>query len=71
MGDMSLLRLQINNSGMTMTSIASKCDMKRETLYSRINGDTEFKASEIVKIADVLHLTDKERDDIFFKRYRE
>lgn len=71
MGDMNLLRAQIDNSGMTMTKIASKCDMKRETLYSRINGDTEFKASEIVKIADVLRLTDKERDAIFFKRYRE
>lgn len=71
MGDMNLLRAQIDNSGMTMTKVASKCDMKRETLYSRINGDTEFKALEIAKIAEILHLTVTERDAIFFKHCSE
>ena len=50
---------------MTITSVAKKIGITRETLYNRLdNGD--FKASEIVAITNVLSLTKKERDDIFF-----
>lgn len=51
-----------------MTFIADTIGISRHSLYSKIENDTEFKASEIVKIAEVLRLSDAERDAIFFAR---
>ena len=60
------LKEKIKDSGMTMTAIASKSSMSRETLYNRLNGDGEFKASEISALTKILHLSKDERDQIFF-----
>jgi len=40
--------------------------MLRETLYNRLNQESEFKASEIAALTLALHLTKEERDAIFF-----
>jgi len=61
-----LLNERIRESGMTMIAIAKKLGILRETLYSRLNGKTEFKASEILKISQVLNLSNVDRDRIFF-----
>jgi predicted transcriptional regulator len=63
---LDLLRDHIEESGMTITAIARKSGISRQTMYNRIYGKSEFKASEIVAICKVMHLTDKERDLIFF-----
>lgn len=60
------LRECIDDSGMTMTSIAQKLGVSRVALYKKLKGDTEFKVSEIVGLCKALHLTDHERDYIFF-----
>lgn len=65
MPDIDLLKDKIDASGMTMTSIAEKAGMVRETLYNRLNGNGEFKASEITSLTHVLSLTKDERDKIF------
>lgn len=62
--NIELLKEKINNSGMTVTAIADKSGIVRETLYNRMRSGN-FYASEIVALTDVLHLTRKERDDIF------
>ncbi|WP_270362862.1 XRE family transcriptional regulator [Eubacterium ramulus] len=64
MANIELLKEKINNSGMTVTAIADKSGIVRETLYNRMRSGN-FYASEIVALTDVLHLTRKERDDIF------
>ncbi len=61
-----LLDEKIRSSGMTMVAIAEKTGILRETLYNRLNGRTEFKASEIIRISQVLNLSNVERDRIFF-----
>ena len=66
MVDIELLKQKIDNSGMTIVAISNKSGMLRETLYNRLNGLGEFKASEIVGISNALHLSTKERDKIFF-----
>lgn len=66
MVDLEKLAEAINNSGMTVTAIADKAGMLRETLYNRLNRKGEFKASEISGISSALKLTNEERDDIFF-----
>lgn len=66
MVNIELLRQEIDNSGMTMVSIALKSGMKRETLYNRLAGTGEFTASEIAGLTDSLHLSKAKRDLIFF-----
>ena len=53
---------------MTVVSIAEKTGVSRETLYNKLNGTVDFKSSEILSISDVLRLSVKERDEIFFAR---
>lgn len=61
-----LLEETIRNSGMTMVAVAEKSGILRETLYNKLRGTSEFKASEITNLSKVLRLSTKERDDIFF-----
>lgn len=56
----------IARSGLTIVALSSKCGMARETFYTRMSGKSEFKASEIVILTDVLRLSTEERDAIFF-----
>lgn len=57
----------IKESGMSMTAIAAKSGIVRETLYNRLNGIGEFTASEITGLTQTLHLSRSERDDIFLR----
>lgn len=66
MGNMAELRRKIDQSGMTMTAVAEKIGVSRETLYNKLSGESEFKASEIVSLTRVLRLEKTEQDDIFF-----
>lgn len=66
MTNINALKESIKESGIPMTVIARKSGMLRETLYNRLSGRGEFKASEIAALSSVLHLTKDERDDIFF-----
>lgn len=66
MTDRPALRKKIDDSGMTVAFICNKAGMIRETLYNRINGKGEFKASEIQNLTNVLGLSKDERDKIFF-----
>jgi len=59
------LRELFKESGMSMTAIAAKSGIARETLYNRLNGIGEFTASEITGLTRTLKLTRSERDEIF------
>ena len=64
MANVDLLKEKIKDSGMTVSAIADKSGILRETLYNRMRSGN-FYASEIVALTGVLNLTRKERDDIF------
>ena len=66
MPDLKLLELIISDSGMTMVSLAEKSGILKETLYNKMRGISEFKASEIAALTRVLKLTSEQRDAIFF-----
>lgn len=66
MTDFVLLESIIKESGMSMTAIAMKSGIKRETLYNRLKGIGDFTASEIVALTKTFKLTKAERDSIFF-----
>ena len=65
MVNIDYLNEKIDSSGMTITAIARKSGILRETLYNRMSGKGDFTASEIVSLTNVLKLTKAERDKIF------
>lgn len=67
MANTELLRKKMCESGMTVTAIASKSGILRETLYNRLK-DGNFYASEIVALTNTLHLSREERDEIFLPK---
>lgn len=68
MTDVKLLSEKIYNSGISISFIARKIGISREGLYKKLHNQTEFKASEISCIKEILHLSNQERDEIFFAK---
>lgn len=66
MVDSSLFRSLVEEKGLKYSYIASRLGLSKAGLHKKINGITEFKASEIMAITDILQLTEKIRDNIFF-----
>lgn len=64
MANVELLKEKISNSGMTVTAIADKSGILRETLYNRMKSGN-FYASEITALTRVLHLTGKNEMKFF------
>lgn len=60
------LRTAINESGLTITSIAERIGISRETLYNKMEKKSEFSASEICAMQAILGISNAERDAIFF-----
>lgn len=59
------LKTVIDESGMTMSAVAEKSGILRETLYNKLKTGN-FYASEVNALSRVLHLSTEERDAIFF-----
>ena len=66
--DTMLLRAKIEESGYRLKFIAKKLGITYAGLLKKINNETEFKASEIQKLANVLKLDLKEKEEIFFAK---
>lgn len=64
---MNILKQIIDNKGYKLSYVASELSLTREGLYKKLRGDTEFKASEIAKLVELLKLSSKETREIFFK----
>lgn len=59
-----MLRRTIEESGISITFIAAKMECSRNRIYAIIDG-ADCTASEITKLSEILHLTKRQRDDIF------
>lgn len=66
MANMAALEAKIDAMGIKKFRIAEALGVTGQTLRVKLAGDYEFKASEIKTLKDILHLTDEERDAIFF-----
>ena len=66
---MKSLKDVIIEKGFRISWIAIQLNITRYTLYNKINGVTEFTASEIAKLTEILHLSNLEVKSIFFKKY--
>lgn len=70
MTDGNLLKEAIKNAGVSIVFLAEKMNCSRSRLYSIIAG-ADCTASEITEITGLLHLTTKQRDNIFFAQNSE
>lgn len=66
MTDVEELGVEIAKSGLKISHIAERLGLSREGLYKKLNGETEFKASEIMQMKTILRLSNERRDEIFF-----
>lgn len=60
------LEAAIKRAGVTKREIARKLGLSEMGLYKKIHNETEFKASEIMALSQLLNLLPPERDAIFF-----
>lgn len=68
MTDTNLLRAKINLSGYKLKWIAERCGITYAGLLKKINNETEFKASEMYVLKDLLNIDSNEFESIFFAK---
>lgn len=66
MTNTELLVRAIQATGLKLKFISAKLGIGIGTLSSKINNATEFKASEIAGLSEILNLDNAQRDEIFF-----
>lgn len=64
--NLNALKGEIVKKGMTIKACAEKIGMADFSLERRLKGEIEFKQNEILRISEVLKLTDEEIIEIFF-----
>lgn len=63
-----LLKAKLILAGITCTDYARHMGWTKTTLYNRMNGKTEYVASDIGRTVALLQLTPQEAQDIFFQQ---
>lgn len=66
MTNSEMLRRKIKESGLKISAICEKVGISSGPLKKKIDGDVEFRASEISALSAILGLTGDERTAIFF-----
>lgn len=61
-----LLKEKIEESGYRFDWIAKQLNLSAFGMRKKVNGENEFKVSEVKKISELLNLNEKEREKIFF-----
>lgn len=63
---MELLKKKIDQFGFKLIYVAERLNLTYQGFKKKLDGDTEFKASEIAVLKDLLKLSDAEVQAIFF-----
>lgn len=66
MTNTDLLLLKIDESGYKAKWVAEQLGLTYQGFFNKIFNKTEFKATEIATLKELLHLTDAEVAEIFF-----
>lgn len=66
MTNTELLKAKIDESGYKLKYIASRLGITYYGFLKKVNNDTEFKASEIQALCDLLNISGEEKERIFF-----
>lgn len=62
----NLFRAMITAHGNTQKDVAALLEITEQTLSAKVNGETDFKHSEIKTLIDHYGLTPEQVDEIFF-----
>lgn len=65
MTDTKLLKQKIDESGYRFSWIAKQLNLSPYGLRKKVDGENEFKATEIMKFQEILKISNDERDKIF------
>lgn len=65
MTNTELLNKRIDESGLKRKSIAKRLGLTAFGLLKKINGENEFKVSEVVNLCNILAISDEDREQIF------
>lgn len=68
MTNTKMLEAAIALSGLPKNIIAEKIGISRSAFFKKMRNESEFKATEIVKLQELLALTNEERNRIFFAK---
>lgn len=60
------LRKKIDESGYKLRFIASKLGITYQGFLKKINNETEFKATEIQTLCELLNIDIQQKEEIFF-----
>lgn len=60
------LNAEIARCGLSIPQLAERMGVSKKTLYSRMQGKTDFSQGEMAQLAKILKLTDKKIIAIFF-----
>ena len=63
-----LLKQKIDESGYRFSWIAKQLNLSPYGLRKKVDGENEFKATEIMKFQEILKISNDERDEIFLKK---
>ena len=66
MVDTELLQVEMRSRGYTLERIALELGRSRTCIFNKIHNKSEFRASEVNKIARVLKLSKAQTNRIFF-----
>ena len=62
----NLLRAEFVANGKTMAQVAKEAGIARNSLSAKLNGRTQFNTNEIVRLCEILNITDPcKKVDIF------
>lgn len=68
MTDTDALKTKISEAGLKQGFIAEKLGLTSYGFSKKLNNETEFKATEIQLLCDILNITSlREKESIFFK----
>ncbi len=69
MTDTELLKKKIDESGLKINFIAEQLGLSRSGMYNKINAESEFTQTEIIRLCEILKIKSRtERDLIFFSK---
>lgn len=60
------LEMSITKARITKRELAKQLGISKMSLYNKIHNISEFKASEIRRLSEILELSDSDRQAIFF-----
>ena len=68
MSDLILLQKYMEASGKGIDEISKICGIKSRRMSALMSGKEDFKASEMMALSEVLHLTSNDSNTIFFSQ---